>query len=507
MLQGLRPAPGGSGRTVNPLKQMITSMALMGVVFSANVRLCADAGTFLILLFTTGFMMVALAIMPDTYDVRQRNMELLHSKPISHRTHATASTSVLFFYAFLIAACFSFAPLIATRITFGSSLWLIAGTFLMLHLGTFAFVVLWLMLILFASMFLSLDRLRSMAQLLLIVAYLGTLVASGALFFAREEVEPIVSLTSNSAVRFLPSAWFATFLTSGFDPPAILQRMGVVILVGLAILVSFKLDLRKSYPNLIEKLTQQSARPARRPLSVRLLSIMRRTPIAGRRLIPDQAFATASLILTAGQREEASRMRTLGPTLMLIVSFVAALVLSSGLVPSLLVTFYGFMLVVDGSTTVKSSSHSSASWLFHAIPIDPAQLIKGVRIVILLRYFALAGVLGSVCLFLNHPPLLATVLSLGYLAEASLLITLQLGAFPTIPLSQEVVRASTLAGMGVTTAVQMVSTAGYFLVIALVDLIGAAGLLFGVAGLVGLITTDYWCKRWAAGRLARIEYA
>ena len=504
--QGFRAAPGGEKKAPNPLKQVVTSMCFMGIVFALNARLCSDPGTFLILLFTSNFLTVALAIMPDTYELRQRNLELLHSKPISNRTHAAASTVVLFCYASIIASCMSLAPFVALKIVFDVPISVVVGTFLILNIGVFSIVVLWLLFVVLAASVLSVDRMRAFAQFMLVIAYLGTLIGSGALYFSTDRTGPLLSLTDDSLVRVLPSTWFATFLTGGLDDAANLQRAGAILVTAVAMFVAFKLDLRKSYPQLIEKLGQQTDRPARQPLSVKAMKAIRLLPGIGHRLISDQTFATATIALTTSQREEASRLKTIGPTALLLATFVAVIIWGDHSVPALLVTFYGFMLVVDGLNTLKTSSHSSASWIFNTVPLKPHELLKAVRLAILLRFFSLAGILGTVSMFITHPPAVAAVLSAAYLAQAAFLVTLNILVQPAIPLSQETVRASNVSGFGITTVVQFVSAAGYFLITTLVGFFGNIALVAGVVGLVFLMLINHFCAKWAGSRLSELEY-
>lgn len=504
MLQVVRPNPGVKstfGR--NPLVQLAFSQALMGLVFSTNYRLCQDAFTYLSLVFTTALTMAALVIIPDSYDVRQRTAELLGSKPISHKTLATARTGMLLLYAVLNVCCFSAAPLITARGVFGSSWTIVVGSIFMLVAGAFSLTVLWLHAMLFMSTLVGLDRLRSIAQLVLVVAYMGTLVTSAAVNAWHWSSQLSISLSEYRLIRLWPPVWFSSFLSDDFSVAANFERAGVVALVGVGLWVALKLNLGKSYPQMVEKLSQPDDIPTSRPLSVRALDLIRQIPALGERLVSSQAFAAASIIMTVARRDEISRLKTVAPATMLILSFVALFVDTRYAL--LLVTYSGFISVVEGLNSVRGSSQPGASWLFHAAPLDLRELNKGIRLVIGIRYFALAAALSTICWFLSHPPLQAFIMSIGYFFVASLLVSLQLAMTPAMPLSREILRSSALSNIVLISLVHVSSVTGYIVLELMMNLFGMAGLVIAIAAVACLAIMSYLCKRWSVERLARLE--
>ncbi|HEY7547573.1 MAG TPA: hypothetical protein VID27_21930, partial [Blastocatellia bacterium] len=86
----------------SPIKQLIFGLGSISLFSSMSIRYCADLESFLIILFTSSFTYVALSVLPDTYESRQRNIDLLHSKPISEKTLLASRAAVLFFYAALM---------------------------------------------------------------------------------------------------------------------------------------------------------------------------------------------------------------------------------------------------------------------------------------------------------------------------------------------------------------------------------------------------------------------
>ncbi|HEU4387223.1 MAG TPA: hypothetical protein VFV34_05460, partial [Blastocatellia bacterium] len=167
--QGFRGAlKPGTTKRVKPLRQLIVSMAVVGLFFSSAVRRSEDLPTYLILLFSTTFAIVALSVLPDTLEGRRRNIEVLSSKPIASRTMLAARAVNLLFISGLITACFAAAPLAAAKFSFQCSWILAGGLFLLLLLGSFAVVVISLTTLVLAAQWLNLDRLRTLAQFVLV---------------------------------------------------------------------------------------------------------------------------------------------------------------------------------------------------------------------------------------------------------------------------------------------------------------------------------------------------
>ena len=63
-------------------------MTTLGVMLSARAWRVADLPSYLVLVFAAVFVIVILAINPDSQDVQERRLEILASKPIAARTFA-----------------------------------------------------------------------------------------------------------------------------------------------------------------------------------------------------------------------------------------------------------------------------------------------------------------------------------------------------------------------------------------------------------------------------------
>jgi hypothetical protein len=173
----------------------------------------------------------------------------------------------------------------------------------------------------------------------------------------------------------------------------------------------------------------------------------------------------------------------------------------------LIVAFYGFIGLLTGCDLIKQSSQPAASWPLLAAPIDSLQIIRGMRLVITVKYFALPAALVTFALFVINPPVLAALLSLCYLVETRCLISVLILISPSLPLSAEHVTTAQFVGLGVSMAVTLVSTIGYVIVVSMYGIYEYIGLALGAIGLMTLLFLSYWLDRGAAARLHKLEYA
>ena len=507
--QGFRSAlKPGSGKRAHLLRQLIVSMGLLGLFFSVGARRSEDLPTYLTLLFTVSFGIAALSVLPDTLDGRRRNVELLSSKPIASRTSLAARTVNLLIVSALITGSFAVAPLISAKWFFSCSWILSAGLFLLLNLGSFAIVVMSVTTFVLAARWFNLDRLRTVAQFLLVAINLGmmgvSLLSMSETAIGSESKR--VSFSAIPSIKLLPSVWFADFLVSDFGARANLERAGALLLLASALLIATRLDLGKRYPDLVDRLLESDERPTSPPLTVRLLETASRIPLVGRWLAPAQPVAVATLILTLTQRELISRLKILVPRVVLIAFFVVALSAGDRYFSPLIVAFYGLIGMVTGCDLIKQSSQPAAGWPLLAAPIDALQIIRGMRLVVTVKYFALPAVLVTLALFLINPPILAGLLVLCYLVETRCVISLLILMSPAMPLSAEHVTMTHLVGLGVSMVVTLVTTIGYVTVVWIYSLFGYLGLGVGAAGLMILVVASHFLDRGAAARLQRLEY-
>ncbi len=507
--QGLRPGMhAATGARVHPIRQLVFSMGVLGLFFIGNAKACVDLQSFLILLFSVTFAMAVFGAMPETLDSRRRNVEVLVSKPVDSRTALAARTLTLFYSIGIIATCFSVAPLISTHWFFSSSWSQIGGAYLMLALGAFSVVMLSLTAIIYSARWFNVDKIRGLAQVLFIIVSLGmtglSLVSARGLALQRRGSS--ISLSSSMAVRFAPPAWFAGFLSGPLDLYTNIERIAAILLTGLAIIMALRLDLGKRYPDLVERLLAPDEKPARVPASVLLVERLGRIPVIGELIAPRQAMAVASMVLTLTGREVVSRLSSLTPRLLVIAFFAIGLFAGDQTISPLLIGFYGYINLISGCDLVKQSPRSEASWLFSSAPVDGGQLIRGARLAIGLKYFALPALLVAVTMFLRHPPLLALLVSIGYLVMGRCIVALTLVTKPAVPLSLEQQPAQTFLGFTFMIGISLVSTIGYALVVFAVDKLGSLGIGLSAAGIAFLSLAGYGLDRAAANRISRLEY-
>ncbi|HEU4386843.1 MAG TPA: hypothetical protein VFV34_03535, partial [Blastocatellia bacterium] len=347
-----------------------------------------------------------------------------------------------------------------------------------------------------------------LAQFVLVTINLGLI---GLSFFSMSEMakgsaNSRISLLAVPYIKLLPSAWFADFLVSNFDISANLERTGALLVFIGAVLIATRLDLGNRYPKLIDRLLEPEHRPANRPLTVSLLDAVSRVPIAGRRIVSAQPFAVATLILTTTQREVISRLKILAPRIMLIAMFIISISLGNRYVSPLMLAFYGFIGVLTGCDLIKQSAQPEASWPLLAAPIDARQLLRGMRLVITMKYFLLPAVLVSIAMFITNPPALAALLSLCYLVETRCVISLLLLIGPALPLSREHATAGQLTGVGASMVVALVTTVGYVVIVTIYGFSQFAGLVVGILAVLSLSIASYLLDRGAAARLKGLQY-
>jgi hypothetical protein len=507
--QGFRAAVNPTtGKRAHPLRQVIVSMGLVGLFFSSGARRCEDLQTFLAFLFSASFAIAALSVLPDSLDGRRRNFELLVSKPISSATLLAARAVNLLIIATLITGSFSVAPLISAIWIFGSS-WILAGAlFLLLIIGSFSVVAISLTTMVVAAQWFNIDRLKTLAQFLLVAINLSLMgssfLLSSDLVTGSESTR--VSLAYIPEVKLVPSVWFADFLVSDFGITANLERAGALVVVAFSLLIGIRLDLGKRYPKLIDRLLESDERPATTLRTVGLLEAVGRMPLAGHLLVPAQPLAIATLILTLTQREVMSRLKILAPRAILIALFVASLYLGDRYFSPMLIASYGFMALMSGFELIKETSQPAACWPLLAAPVDARQIIKGMRLVVTLKYVALPAALVSIALFLTSPPLLAGLLALCYLVEARCVTSAMILFSPTLPLSRDHATTPPFIGLGASLVVTVVTSIGYITVVFAYSLYEYAGLAVAAISLIVLAFASYLLDRGAASRLAAIQY-
>ncbi len=498
---GTDPSTGSRG---HPLRQILFSMTTLGVMLSARAWRVSDLPSYLVLFFAAVFVIVVLAINPDSQDVQERRLEIVASKPIAPRTLLSARTLLLLVLASLLAGCLGLVPMAVAVVHFSMSWPRAAATYVTLIAGAFAAAVLWLAVLMVGLRWVPLDRVRKTLQFLLVAAILGITATSLGWIPLGRAGGRMFSIGTWPAVLLAPSSWFALFWMHDPWPGALWRRMGAVLLVSAAGLMSVRGVLHRHYANFAE----QSAAPATRvPRSTLVGALERamRMPVLGPLLLPAPVLAVASTVLLVTRREDVSRAKILASQLLALGAFVVAFTGAEHLVTMTMLTYLGFSAVTDGLRVTRQSSLPGAGWIFCGAPIAARHLVRGLTTALVLRFLALPALLLAVIFFRRHPPGLAAVLALSYVLAARLVIAVGLLAWPAFPLSQEQQRAQSMLSFVIGFALSIAFGIAQSVLVLLHQAFPAVAVVFGGATLVAMACAAWGLRRGAAARVARLE--
>ena len=492
-----------TGAKGNPLQQIVFSMGFLGAMFALNTPRFADARSLLAALFAFTSGTIALAILPDTFDVRERKLELLRSKPVTGQTFMAARALTLLAIATFMALCLGTPGLVAAALRFDLGLW--AALFLLAALvaTAFAAVLTWLSCALFLALWLGVERLRLVTQTVLVCVTIGvSLMSLASLPLGVLPSFQTAALGEHPLVRALPSTWFVGLVlpAAPWEGP-----LALAVLAGAAF-VNLRLDGDRLYARYFENLGRDARAPAP-TLSSTLLRGAARVPVAGRLLLPRASLATALLILAVGSREETSRLKSLAPRLLQVLFFGLALYEPGALMPVSLVAITGFFCLIDGITAVGQGVNPGAAWLCRGTPVPAGQLVHGMRAAVYAKYFLLAAILAGVVLFRSLPPGSAAVLLVVYHVHASLIVSCLLLLRPTLPLSLDQTAAPGLAGAAGTHLLAAAAGFAFTTAVALVMFLRTPGLIAVLVFLVPGLALSIAARIYAAHRVSRLEHA
>jgi hypothetical protein len=364
-------------------------------------------------------------------------------------------------------------------------------------------VNLWLTVVLLAAIRFSLEKIRMLSQFILLIAVVSmTFLSMG---FDLVSERRIISLSSLSEVKWLPSVWFATFLTNGFDASANLQRAGVALMVIAAAWLMLNSSAGKRYPILLDKLDSATEKEARSPLSLRLLVYFRRIPLVGRLGVSDQSFAVASLILSATQREETSRVKLFLPRVLMVVFLVVSVVTKDSYISAFLMTYFSFTAVIEGVDIIRHNTYASASWIFRALPVSDREMLRGMRAAIWLKCYLLPGYLMLVAFFLIHPPDVACAMVILNFIQASILISMLIAIAPALPLSREQPMSLGLMTPLISLAASVLNAIGFGVLAFSLSISPVIGWIIASVAIAALAATSYALNSLAASRLSALE--
>jgi len=497
--QGLRPAVGESGKTTRPMLSFMISMLMSGFLCIANARFYADLGTYFALIFTSAFGLQLVGVFP-VQTALETTLELIHSKPISNRVHVAASASQRLFFAWLASTAYGVGPFIAARWYFSATWATIAGTYLLLVVGSFSFLVIAFSAILQLSRWLNYAKFKAAAKYACFAISLSVVLPSLAACFARDPESTVkFSIGSVALADWLPPVWFATFFVT--DGPVGTQRVGVLMIILLAIALCLVKTSSDYYAALLQRMNCADEAQMRVPRIVRMCAAIARTNGPGR--LFQRGFVLASLVRVQSAREENFGMRTaslLVPQLLFFSSFI----FYPSLYFLLAVTWLAQFNTVNGVLLASSSSSGSASWIFKAAPIDGKQMKRGIEGAAFMGSALLPALLVVISFYCYYRPLIATALAMIYLVYARILISASQIVRPRLPLAGELATHpaggmlySILGNLGFASILLLVTTVG--------SIAELAGLAAAVIAVAGLALVSWPMSLWARRRIEALE--
>jgi hypothetical protein len=504
--QALRPGVDArTGSRGHPLRQVIISLGFIGALFTRNAARSDSPESYLILLFAATLALTMLHVAPDPFEIRQRNSEIIQSRPVSTATLVGAQMVLRLLLAAVIASCFALLPLCALRLAFHTPWLLLGGLYLCLLLGSFTAVVLWLLTVLLAAGVFPLDRVRQTSQLVLIGLVL--VVSFGSLFGGEAGLPSQIALSHRSWVLALPSTWFARLLLADSDAVGTAQRCGALALLLVALVAPLSTKAwERPYARLLEGELRARERAMRPPLDARVLGLVARIPLVGAWLVPEAPRAVATLVLTMLDREEVSRVKMIVPRVVAFGFFVFGVFGAGGPIVTVMLGYFGIASVLQGLEVVRQSSEFQASWSLFVAPLDTADLARGMRLAILVRLFLWHLALMGTALFLRNPPVSAALLAICYVVAARLTFAAALALRPTLPLSQEQRSVQSLVGFVASFFVNIVLAVAYSTVLLLVALLGKLGAVLAAIGALAFLAGAILLERLAAQRMSRLVF-
>ena len=504
--QAARPVASSHGKQRRPLLTLTFSMLTFGIMFSFTRRLAADPQTLLTAIVTTTVAIVAMGTLPDGVNAQEKYLEILYCRPVSDRTVFVSQIIYRLFYVFLMGASFSAVPLLSCANRFRVSAVVIAATFLLLILFSFATVNFCFGAVVYLTKWFSVERFRNAARYLLVtmllISSLPPILVSASLGTTRGSV---YSINAVPALKLLPTYWVAAFFTDGFDRAALLRRAGVIAILLFAAALSWVSITRRQYSETIEKMTSTGATPVSAPISVKMLGYIHALPVVGGSLIPRQSLGIASIILPCSSREDSPRLRVFSQWAIIFCIFLAALFKPSDFW-LFLIMLYGFNTIKDGTQIIRQTSNPGGSWVFHSCPVEPAQFIKGIRLSVLFGFFSFPGFLTCILFFSVYGAAIGAFLSVSYLIQAALCVSLFLVISPDTPMSREINSKGALLNLLVSGFLTTGSLALLYAVTIVIKYFGTIGIAVAVAFIIALLTSNFLLTLWAARRLSQTEF-
>jgi hypothetical protein len=435
--QGLRAGVDlSSGVKGHPLKQLVTSMTFMGLLFAMNVVSSSDWTRALVVLYFGTMLLVLLAVVPETQEARNRHIEILGSKPITRRTMFVARGAMLAIVGTLISSSFALGPIVAAWIRFRVSWAEAVAGYVGVLLTAFVAAVMSFVAIMFALQVWPPERVRRLSQTGLIV-FLVT-VSFSSVWTLPQALQGRRSdrfAALGSALEWSPSTWMVR-LVAGGGPHRTWSAVGAVLVIAAAVLLGSGGVLERFLPSLVDTMPPPEAR-VRPPLVCRALRQLARLPGVRHVWLNSTVTALADTMMRSARSEDLSRVRG-----------VSSLIMGAGVFA---LTFAGFptffaasMLLylivvgcIEGARMARQSTTPEAAWIFRKAPLPGLDLLRAITTSVLMGGVALPALLLAVLELREYPPLLGLLLATGYGLGAIALVIAVLAVDPGLPLSRE----------------------------------------------------------------------
>jgi hypothetical protein len=495
--EGLRAGVDrSSGVRGHPLRQLAFSMLLMGAFFSPNVLQSPDWARALVVLYLGTTMLVLMAVVPETQEVRERHVEIMGSKPIARRTAFAARAILLAVLAALLSSSFGAFPLLAAALHFGASAPRVAAAALGLVSNAFTAAVAAFVLVSVSLRFWPPERVRRFSQtgltLFLLAVTFSSLLSAPRLLSGGERVDRFAAL--GGALEWLPSTWMAR-LVAGGGPAPLLSSLGAVLVVAAAVVLGLGHGLERLLPSFIETVPPAPTQVSL-PLTARLLRRLARLPLLRTFWLTPASAAVAEVMIRSARAEDLTRVRNVTNLALALGAFA---LVAAGLPEIIAGTMLLYLLVagsVEATRLVRQSTSPEAAWIFRTAPLRGRDLLRAIGAAVLLGTAALPAALLGVLALREYELSFALLLVFGYALTAAGAVAATVAVDPGVPLSREPtvssfwgILAGLFAGGLVMGAAQVVTVIARHLgpygvwVLAVVDvmLLVAVGLLAWIA--------------------------
>lgn len=431
-----------------PLRALLVTYTLFGGLTAAGVGRYADLRSALIVSFSGGIGMLVLSILPPTGDDLRRTVEVLYARPINGWSRAVAQTAARLLLTAIMCACLGAPPIVAACATFGQPLVLAPLLLVLMILSGTVLSGLSLNGMLALGRWWPLDRVRRWGQLTCLLGFVGW---SFVLAVTRVRLSPVA--LNSPAFRALPPVWFLDAVLAPFDLAGNLERAlaaGCVVLLAALLAARSRPQVQAA---LMLEVLEGTTRKGGSPWLVRLLRAVARRPRASR-LLGRQAVGVAALVMSS-RAHEAPRLFGI-QILLLFSAGVGLLVPAVG--ASLPTEGFGAIIILEAARGAREALDPAPAWVFRSAPLAPREVLKGMRLAVLLGAFWLPFGVTAALGLVQEPPLRALAMSGAYALEGHLMFSLSTVLDPAWPLSRQpeaglplrlvaLIAASALAGV------------------------------------------------------------